>query len=573
MKFIIRLVIVVSVLAMSVPVFAEYGGWTLMHSEANYNNALIGISAPTYDDVFSVGAWTNGIDTYRFIWRSTDGGENIECIYDLVLSLAPENLCDMLKITYARTSLFMTTDQVGMFGGSGVDPECIEQFPPEPGAQATCIFVCSLTLQPSVWLTDDGGDSFFYADCPTSDNFGTVQTIFMVNDFVGYAAGLASYLIKTVDGGENWTALPGIPTNDWYINHLYFINENEGWMAVGTWDEGKKDMHEMEGAELVRTQLHRMRLSSDPLYRFEYLSSSAPKDSPKMINGAIMHTIDGGQTWELQKQSGSEGYDWVFFIDKNTGWIVGDSSISGSVIANMYKTTDGGETWTNYLPYLPAEIAGLPQGWIPIGISFRNPKFGMMWGYGPKIISYGAALLYTTDGGETWTADTDASQFQGGQWTFDWVDNTMAYSGGLHLNTMKYEGTNAAPTADAGEDISTEVGAQAMLDGTASSDPDGDGLFYAWTYVSGLEIEMDEADVAQPTFTAEDEGIAIFSLVVNDGMYDSDPDEVEIIVGPATVDDDAADDDVADDDAADDDAADDDVSVDDDDDDDDGCGC
>jgi len=71
-----------------------------------------------------------------------------------------------------------------------------------------------------------------------------------------------------------------------------------------------------------------------------------------------------------------------------------------------------------------------------------------------------------------------------------------------------------------------------------ASDPDGDGLFYTWTQSSGVDLELDDPSAAQPSFTAADEGIAIFRLVVNDGMYDSESDEVQITVGPASVDDD-----------------------------------
>jgi hypothetical protein len=137
---------------------------------------------------------------------------------------------------------------------------------------------------------------------------------------------------------------------------------------------------------------------------------------------------------------------------------------------------------------------------------------------------------------------------------------------------MKYQGTNSAPTADAGDDFSTPVNAQAALDGTGSSDPDGGGLFYTWTQVSGEAVELSDPSVAQPTFTPTEVGELVFQLVVSDGELTSEPDTVTVTVTEAPVDDDAADDDAADDDAADDDAADDD-GAEGDDDDDSGCGC
>lgn len=567
-----KTLLVMAVLLLGLPAafaWAEYGTWTSMYADPNYNNALIGVSAPDHDNLFAVGVWTNGIDTYKMIWRSTDGGETMEDIYGLRLALTPETLCEMLYITFARTSVEAIGPGEGFFGGSGIDPECLEQFGPEIGQQMACVFACSLTLQPSIWYTDDGGESFEYTQTPPDDNFGTVQMIFMVNDEVGYAGGLDSYLIKTVDGGKNWQALPPLYSPNMYINYLYFLDENEGWMAIGQWEpDDKKDT--LSGMELVHYQLHRMRLSADPFYRREYLAGRGDYAPDKMISGAILHTVDGGQTWEMQKQSASEGYDYIFFLDKNTGWIVGDQSTPDGVLAKMYFTDDGGETWTSYLSSLPGEIPGVYGGWMPIGIRFINPTFGMMWGYGAKLISYAPVILYTLDGGETWTIDESVVSFNGGQFALDWVDNTLAYSVGLHLNLIKYEGVNAAPTADAGPDVLTGVGEQAHLDGSGSSDPDGDGLFYRWEWISGLEITLDDPQAVQPTFSAAAEGIAIIQLTVNDGMYDSEPDEVQVNVGPGAGDDD--DDDEVDDDDND---NDDDENQDggDDDDDDDGCGC
>ncbi len=77
---------------------------------------------------------------------------------------------------------------------------------------------------------------------------------------------------------------------------------------------------------------------------------------------------------------------------------------------------------------------------------------------------------------------------------------------------------NAAPTADAGDDQTVSEGTTVTLDGTGSSDPDGDELTYEWTAPDG--ITLSDATAAQPTFTAPQVGAAggtfTFSLVVRD---------------------------------------------------------
>ena len=100
--------------------------------------------------------------------------------------------------------------------------------------------------------------------------------------------------------------------------------------------------------------------------------------------------------------------------------------------------------------------------------------------------------------------------------------------------TVQVIDVNQKPVADAGPDQTKNEGTPVSLDGTGSTDPDGDPLTYAWTQVSGTAVALSGADTAMPSFTApavEPGGEAlVFQLVVNDGQLASDPDTVEITV-------------------------------------------
>jgi hypothetical protein len=99
---------------------------------------------------------------------------------------------------------------------------------------------------------------------------------------------------------------------------------------------------------------------------------------------------------------------------------------------------------------------------------------------------------------------------------------------------VRVDNVNHQPAADAGDDQTVGEGGAVALDGALSSDPDLDGLTYTWTQVSGPSVTLSDEHSATPTFTApmvNAGGVTlVFTLVVNDGFLNSDPDTVVITV-------------------------------------------
>jgi hypothetical protein len=83
---------------------------------------------------------------------------------------------------------------------------------------------------------------------------------------------------------------------------------------------------------------------------------------------------------------------------------------------------------------------------------------------------------------------------------------------------------NAAPVANAGVAQSVVVRSAVTLDGSASSDANGDPLTYAWTMTSkptGSAALLLGASLAKTTFLADVAGTYVVSLIVNDGKVNS----------------------------------------------------
>ncbi|WP_199233571.1 PKD domain-containing protein, partial [Limnohabitans sp. WS1] len=126
------------------------------------------------------------------------------------------------------------------------------------------------------------------------------------------------------------------------------------------------------------------------------------------------------------------------------------------------------------------------------------------------------------------------------------ADVAGAYVASLFVNDGKVSSTvstvtvnatveNAAPVANAGVAQNITTGNLVTLNGSNSSDANGDALTYSWSLTSkpvGSTAILSSATSAMPTFTADVAGAYVASVVVNDGKVSS---TVSIVTVNATV--------------------------------------
>ncbi|MBI1884645.1 MAG: carboxypeptidase regulatory-like domain-containing protein, partial [Chlamydiae bacterium] len=112
------------------------------------------------------------------------------------------------------------------------------------------------------------------------------------------------------------------------------------------------------------------------------------------------------------------------------------------------------------------------------------------------------------------------------------VDDDGAATTSAVVN-VSVEHVNQAPQANAGSDQKIEEGKNATLDGSASSDPEGDSLSYQWSQESGIGVTLENAQSAVAKFTTpdvtKDESLT-FKLVVTDSQGLTGEDEVVVTV-------------------------------------------
>jgi hypothetical protein len=100
--------------------------------------------------------------------------------------------------------------------------------------------------------------------------------------------------------------------------------------------------------------------------------------------------------------------------------------------------------------------------------------------------------------------------------------------------------TNTAPVADAGADQSVTICSTAALNGSGSSDAEGDALTFNWSLVTapaGSLAEISGASSANASFMPDVPGTYVASLTVSDGTASGAADTVTITAseGAATV--------------------------------------
>jgi hypothetical protein len=92
------------------------------------------------------------------------------------------------------------------------------------------------------------------------------------------------------------------------------------------------------------------------------------------------------------------------------------------------------------------------------------------------------------------------------------------------------------PLAEAGPDQNVNQGVSVTLDGTGSTDPNGDLLAYSWLQTSGAPVVLDNPGSAQPRFAANTGGASnnlVFRLTVTNRVGLSGSDQCSVAVNAA----------------------------------------
>jgi hypothetical protein len=104
------------------------------------------------------------------------------------------------------------------------------------------------------------------------------------------------------------------------------------------------------------------------------------------------------------------------------------------------------------------------------------------------------------------------------------VNDGKVDSSNIDYVTITAGAANLAPVANAGVAQTVARNATVKLDASASTDANGDILFYRWVLTyrpTNSTAVLSSATAREPTFTADQAGVYVATLVVSDGRLDS----------------------------------------------------
>ena len=255
------------------------------------------------------------------------------------------------------------------------------------------------TLGGFTLYTTDGGISW-----NIYENYDDIRgnDIVFLNPDTGFIAGDAGIIHKTVDGGQTWTHLQ-TPAST-HVLRLFFVDENNGWGALYNQVDDYQLIHTTDGGNNWATQ-QVFSINTSSIISMYFLNDSIGFAGGGYFDiqnnssySCIVKTVNSGYTWEIiyiSQNSFYVPYD-IWFKDELTGWAVGKKS-SLSTYLILY-TEDGGETWSEQT------IENISPPSSIHCIYFVNDTTGWI-GTSKQYYPYGESIgeiYFTNNGGQNW---------------------------------------------------------------------------------------------------------------------------------------------------------------------------
>jgi photosystem II stability/assembly factor-like uncharacterized protein len=233
---------------------------------------------------------------------------------------------------------------------------------------------------------------------PTS---APVQTryddIWFINPQVGWGVNSAGQIVHTEDAGATWTIQHTVDADTW-LRCMSFTSPTDGWVGSIT---RRQRLFRTQDGKTWEDMTSRL-----PALPSAICGMSSPSKDVVFASGTqypqreagIMHTTDGGQTWtSISMAAHANLLIDTLFTDDTHGWVVGGRGGTSydKLKPVIMHTADGGKSWEDRLQNSGIDFPSGEWGWK---IQFLNPQIGFV----SLENDSAAAILKTSDGGQSW---------------------------------------------------------------------------------------------------------------------------------------------------------------------------
>lgn len=292
---------------------------------------------------------------------------------------------------------------------------------------------------------------------------------------IGWAINSDGHILHTRDGGRSWTTqydAPLTPCGDAvWLRCIDFGDEKSGWVGTTTAKTRLLQTKDAGASWSVVENLPDLPKKVCGIHAVDADVVYAAGSNDPSEGAYVLKTTDGGASWtSIDMKPWASNLIDVYFPTRERGWIIGGrtrgeemNATYSNVFPVVLYTEDGGETWTNQLEDVAEDFTKGSWAW-----KLQVLEDGVVFVALQNLEQ--AVVLRSLDGGSTWelkrvpnNANLEGIGFldRNTGWVGGWGCTTADCAGGLEPGNARGDRGTTSFTRDGGESwevVTDEVG-------------------------------------------------------------------------------------------------------------------
>jgi len=275
--------------------------------------------------------------------------------------------------------------------------------------------------------TIDGGKTWETKSFPEDPTY--LGPVFAIDSLTAWTVASMGDLgvFKTIDGGKTWSKQGSAYNETSFPDLIYFWNKDEGFTLGDNDALGYSEIYTTQDGGDNWIRVPQDKVTADMGYTVNTMRVLSVYKDTVWVSGSsgfLFRSVDKGYSWETFKLPFTDQLGSLVFINGKIG-LFSSFSIDNK---NLYRTLDGGETWTQ----------------LNTGITFSGTTrhFSVVPGTQTIAMADMGFLYFSDDLGETWVkTENDFPRFL----KIVFLDDRLGWGGGFYGQVYKIFRNNIVP--------------------------------------------------------------------------------------------------------------------------------